>query len=255
MFIINNIKIPSVDKITVPALTSMASNVTFAPTTVCGLSIKAAKGIVKTDNWLLTPYTNEASQRYVVWTIGEDGNVIVKKFNHGKQPEDAILVEKVTEEELAELLEADVWSQKQLAALCFSVVCNKGPIETFSTIIQEYGLAKKNKRSNTIKRAFVAHMVWLVNNSWNVDGIMADEVFKLISYMMGWSEDEQRAFLAGMSLKSFYGPNNIPAKNYRATYNQFWTIGAVPPQFDVVRLKQNFADDVQRCDAIEAMLA
>jgi hypothetical protein len=233
----------------------MASQVSFDPTTFCGLSHKAAKGIVKTDKWLLTPYADEASQRYVVWTIGEDGNVNVKKFNHGKQPEGAILVEKLSEEELAELLAADVWTQKQLAALCFSVVCNKGPIETFANIIAKFGLPKKNKRSNATKRAFIAHMVWLLNNSWNVDGIMADEVFKLVSHLMWWSEDVQRTFLAGMSLESFYDPKNILAENYRTTYIQFWTSAAAPPQFDVVRLKQNFADDVQRCNAIEAMLA
>jgi hypothetical protein len=236
----------------------MSATVTFARNTISGLNRRLCNSIVSGDSWLTTPYANEAAQRYVVWTIDEHGNVSVKKFNHGNvnKPADAILVEKLTQEELAELLAADALTQKQFAALCFSVVSNKGPIETFLELKAKQRLAKK-----PFKRAFIAHMVWLVNNSWNVDGILADEVFKLMSHRLAWSVEEQVEFIKKLSLFEFYNPKNRDARAYRDAYERFFAdrFMSLPqtavPHIDLALVRENMLLDLARYQSITAMMA
>jgi hypothetical protein len=229
---------------------------------ICGLSRDVALTIVKGDGWLTAPQpTDEATGevlveqlRYVEISIDEDGNVSVKKHNHDSQPKNAILVEKFSSSEIAELLAADVWTQKQFAAICFSVLCNKGPIETFAKIIAKFG-GKFPASITEVDCAFIAHMAWLIDNRLNADGIMADEVVKTIFSILGWSEPVKLSFIANLSLESFYDPENKLKNEYLATYQKVFLTGDVPQECNRALLVQHIRSDLERCEAIVAMLA
>jgi hypothetical protein len=230
----------------------MATNsTTSAPDTIPRTDIKSINGMP--IDTVLNLFRNTKSKWFpkyrVSWIIGKNGNVAVTVASNG-----ATLVENLSEEELAELFVTDVWTQKQFAAICFSVVYNKRAIETFRDILYFFGKPNKKDEDDC---AFIAHIVRLIHNGWNVDGIMADEVFKLICLKLGWSEAEQRSFIAKLSLKSFYDRTNSEAINYSLVYRTVMlSCDALPPQlFNHKLLKESFRADLEWyniCDTLSA---
>jgi hypothetical protein len=223
---------------------------------ICGLGFKIALSILKEDSWIRTPYANEAAQRYITFVINEDGNVSVKRYSHNdpKRPENAILVEKLTDEDFKIFADYDVIPEKLFVALCFSVDANKGPIETFMELKAKQRLVKSNASS-----AFTSHMVWLIINSWNVVAIRADEVFQLMCDLLNWNDEQQKSFIAALSLEAFYADDNSTTKAYREIYEAFFD-GKIDTMLltsgvDLEIVRKNLILDLERYKSITALIA
>jgi hypothetical protein len=96
--------------------------------------------------WFTRPYPDIKNQIYVLPKLfASSGNVEVDVYQHGRQPECAIMVEKMTNEEFEELLEAKDLTIKQFVAICLSVAWGKQRLEDYANRNKTYYFTEKNE--------------------------------------------------------------------------------------------------------------
>jgi hypothetical protein len=147
--------------------------------TICGIPLKTAMKIANEDKWLNQPYKNDNQKRYIVFNFQSDWigifptfNVIVQKFNHGNQPINSWLINKVEEKTVFKY-----WNLtfNNFLAICFSTFCNKPVYEKFEQFkkFQPY-------KFNNIEKMYIAHVIWIMSNLNNFDVILDDHVISSI---------------------------------------------------------------------------
>jgi hypothetical protein len=205
--------------------------------TICGIPLNTAMKIANQDKWLKQPYLNDNQKRYIVFNFQLDliaifptFNVIVKKFNHGNQPKNALLINKVEEKTFF-----NYWNLtfNNFLAICFSTFCNKPVYEKFEQFkkFQPYAF-------NDTEKMYIAHIIWIMSNMYNFDIILDDHVVSSIRDENFKEMNDTNFFkmIETINLKNLF---NV---GYFAAYKKF--IKSEKAKTDII-IQQNLKNDLE----------
>ena len=205
---------------------------------ICGVPIKTAMKMASKDEWLNQPYKTDAQKRYILFDFEFQWyfifpwiNIKVEKFNHGKQPINAWLINKVPKNTIF-----NFWNMTftNFLAICFSTFCNKPVYDKFKEFnkVQPYIF-------NDIEKMYVAHIIWIMTNIWNTDALLDDLVVSGIREEV-FREMKDESFIKmieSINLKNLF---NV---DYFTAYKRFYkTENAKTNEI----IQMNFKNDLSR---------
>jgi hypothetical protein len=200
-------------------------------TSIDGVPIALAKRILCANEEITIPYTCRSDERYVEWWFKPDGCVVSWTYNRGVDPDNSVLLQKLSEEE--RVIVDNTVSERQWVALVYLASINR-----FSyTVFLDYQSVVGEFPVDEVERGFISHLSLLITKE---ERMVLDPVFATVCDRLGWEYRHRKYFARAVHTISWKNRFN---SDFLEKYKE------------VVADKEKFSPEIQKTLAEYVLLA